>query len=96
MVWNQTFQRSSCWFSTWCVFYCSPADCSAPGPANPGIPTQPFQAFSSPWKAQLPEGVAPPQPHEFCIDTHRLHRLQVRGGTEPQMHKTFCSAPCGH
>eukprot|EP00198_Chlamydomonas_reinhardtii_P001454 XP_001690790.1 predicted protein [Chlamydomonas reinhardtii] len=65
-----------------------------------GIPTQPFQAFSSPWKAQLPEGVAPPQPHEFCIDTHRLHRLQADAGRASGLFDTaarvFIGAADGH
>ncbi|KAG2451449.1 hypothetical protein HYH02_004047 [Chlamydomonas schloesseri] len=65
-----------------------------------GIPTKPFRGFSSPWKAQLPEGVAPPQPHEFCIDTHRLHRLQADAARASGLFDTaarvFIGAADGH
>ncbi|KXZ48107.1 hypothetical protein GPECTOR_30g202 [Gonium pectorale] len=42
-----------------------------------GRPTKPFQSLSAPWRLQLPETIPPPGPHEFCLDTHRLHRLQA-------------------
>ncbi|GFR46847.1 hypothetical protein Agub_g8486, partial [Astrephomene gubernaculifera] len=38
---------------------------------------RPFQLLSTPWRPQLPDSAPPPQPHEFCIDTQRLHRLQA-------------------